>query len=106
VFENRVLKRIFGPKRDEVTRGWRKLHNEELSPSIIRMIRSRRESVTGYVARMQAKRKAIKVFMGQPGGKRPLARPTRRRKDYIKTGLRETGRGGMNCINLAQDRDQ
>jgi hypothetical protein len=62
VFENRVLKRIFGPKRDEVTGGWRKLHNEELhnvyfSPSIIRIIKSRRMRWAGHVARMGEKRK-------------------------------------------------
>jgi hypothetical protein len=62
--------------------------------------------VTGHIARMKAKRRAIKVLLGQPEGKRPLAGPSRRRKDYIKTGLRETERGGMNCTNLAQDRNQ
>jgi hypothetical protein len=83
VFENRVLRRIFGPKRDEVTRGWRKLQNEELhnlypSPSIIRMIKSRRMRWVGRVARMWEKRNAYRILVGNPEGKRPLGRPRRR----------------------------
>jgi hypothetical protein len=79
VFENRVLRRIFGPKRDEVTRDWRKLHSEELhnlysSPSIIRQIKSRRMRWAGNVARMREERKVYKVLMGKPEGKRPLGR--------------------------------
>jgi hypothetical protein len=71
VFENRVLRRIFGPKRDEVTGGWRKLHNEELhkldsSPSIIRIIKSRRMSWAGHVARMGEKRNAYRILVGKP----------------------------------------
>jgi hypothetical protein len=71
VFENRVLRRIFGPKRDEVTGGWRKLHNEKLhhlysSPSIIRMINSRRMRWTGYVACIGEKRNAYRVLVGKP----------------------------------------
>jgi hypothetical protein len=71
VFENRVLRRIFGPKRDEVTGGWRKLHNEKLhklcsSPSIIRMIRSRRMRWAGHVARMREKRNAYRILVGKP----------------------------------------
>jgi hypothetical protein len=78
VFENRVLRRIFGPKRDEVTGGWRKLHNEELhslysSPSIIRMIKSRSMRWAGHVARTRKKRNAYRILVGKPGGKRPLA---------------------------------
>jgi hypothetical protein len=77
VFENRVLKKIFGPKRNEVIGGWRKLHNEELhnmycSPSIIRMINSRRMRWAGHVARMEEKRNAYRILMGKPEGKRPL----------------------------------
>jgi hypothetical protein len=77
VFENRVLRRIFGPKRDEVTGGWRKLHNEELhslysSPSIIRMIKSRRMIWAGHVARMGAGRNSYRIFVAKPEGKRPL----------------------------------
>jgi hypothetical protein len=79
VFDNRVLRRIFGPKRDEVTGGWRKLHNEELhnlysSPSIIRMIKSRRMRWAGHVARMGEKRTAYRILVGNPEGKRPLGR--------------------------------
>jgi hypothetical protein len=83
VFENRVLRRIFGLKRDEVTGNWRKLHNEELhdlysSPNIIRMIKSRRMKRAGYVARMREKRNAYRRLVGKPEGKRPLGRPRRR----------------------------
>jgi hypothetical protein len=80
VFENRVLRRIFGPKRDDVTGEWRKLHNEELhnlysSPDIIRQIKSRRMRWAGHVARMGEERKVYKVLVGKPEGKRPLGRP-------------------------------
>jgi hypothetical protein len=76
VFENRVLRRIFGPKRDEVTGGWRKLHNEELhnlylSPSIIRMIKSRRMRWVGHVARMGEKN-AYRILVAMPEGKRHM----------------------------------
>jgi hypothetical protein len=86
VFENRVLKRIFGPKRDEVTVEWRKLHSEELhnlysSPDIIRHVKSRRMRWAGHVARMGEERKAYKVLVGKPEGKRPLGRPRRRWED-------------------------
>jgi hypothetical protein len=83
VFENRVLRRIFGPKRGEETGGWRKLYNEELynlysSPSIIRMIKSRRMRWAGHVARMGEKRNAYRILVGKPEGKRLLGRPRRR----------------------------
>jgi hypothetical protein len=96
VFENKVLNRIFGPKRDEVTGGWRKLHNEELhdlysSPSIIRIIKSRRMRWTGHVARMGENRKAYSLLVGKPEGKRPLGRPRRKWVDNIKTDLLEIG---------------
>jgi hypothetical protein len=89
VFENRVLRRIFLPKRDEVTGGWRKLHNEELhnlypSPSKIKMIRSRRMRWVWHVARMGDKRNACRVLVGKPEEKRPLGRPRRRWVDSIK----------------------
>jgi hypothetical protein len=79
-FENRVLRRTFGPKRDGVTGGWRKLHNEELhnfysSPSIIRIIKSRRMRWAGHVARMVGKRNVYRLLVGKPEGKRPLGRP-------------------------------
>jgi hypothetical protein len=80
VFENSVLSKIFGPKRDEVTREWRKLYNEKLrdlysSPSIIRISKSRRMRWAGHVARMEEKRNAYRLLMGKPDGKRPLGRP-------------------------------
>jgi hypothetical protein len=111
VFENRVLRRIFGPKRDEVTGGWRKLHNEELhnfysSPCIIRMIKSRRMRWKGHVARMGDKRNAYRILVGKPEGKMPLERPRCRWEDNMKMELREIGWSGMDWIDLAQDRDQ
>jgi hypothetical protein len=93
VSENRVLRRIFGPKRDEVTGDWRKLHNEELhslysSPNIITMIKSRRIRWAGQVARMGKKINAYRILVGEPEGKRPLGRPRRRWVDNIKIDLR------------------
>jgi hypothetical protein len=107
VFENKVLRRIFGPKRDEVTGGWRKLHNEELcdvysSPSIIRIIESRRMRWAGHVARMGEKRNAYRLSVG----KRPIGRPRRRWVDNIKIDILEIGWGGVDWIGLAQDRDK
>jgi hypothetical protein len=80
VFENGVLRRIFGPKTDEVTREWRKLHNEELhdlyfSPNIVRVIKPRRMRRTGHVARMGEERGVYRVLVGKPEGKRPQGRP-------------------------------
>jgi hypothetical protein len=80
--------RIFGPKKDEETEGWRKLHNEELhnlyaSPSIIRMIKSRRMKWVGHVARMGARRNAYRILVGKPEGTRPIGRPKRRSVDNI-----------------------
>jgi hypothetical protein len=91
VFENRVLRRIFGPKRDEVTGEWRKLHNKELhnlylSPDIIRQVKSRRMRWAGHVAHMGEERKVYKVLVGEPEGKRPLGRPRCRCEDGIRTG--------------------
>jgi hypothetical protein len=98
VFENRVLRRIFGPKRDEVTGEWRKLHSEELhnlysSPDIIRQVKSRRMRWAGNVARMGEERKVYKVLVGKPEGKRPLESPRRRWEDGIRMDLREIGLG-------------
>jgi hypothetical protein len=109
VFENRVLRGIFGPKRDEVTGEWRKLHNRELHnlhspPDIIRQIKSRRMRWAGHVARMGEGRKVYKVLVGKPEGKRPLRRPRHRREDGIKMYLRGVG-WGVEWIHLAQDRD-
>jgi hypothetical protein len=111
VFENRVLRRIFGPKRDEVTGDWRKLYNDELhnlyfSPNIIRMNKSSRMRWAGYVAQMREKRNAYRILAGKPEGKRPLGRPTRRWVDNTKIGLREIEWDGVGWIDLAQDRDQ
>jgi hypothetical protein len=110
VFENRVLRRIFGPKWDEVTGEWRKLHNEELhdlysSPSIIRIIKSRRMRWAGYVARMGEKRNAYRVLVGKTEGKRPLGRPRRRWVD-IRMNLGEVGWGDVDWIGLAKDRNK
>jgi len=82
VFENRVLRKMFGPKRDKVTGEWRKLHHEELnylysSPTIIRVIKSGRMRWAGYVARMGERRSVYRILEGKPEGKRPLGRPGR-----------------------------
>jgi hypothetical protein len=111
VFENKVLKRIFGPKRDEVTGRWRKLHNEELrdlypSPSIIRIMKSRRMRWAGHVARMGEKRNAYRLLVGKAEGKRPLERSRCRWVDNIKLDLLGIGWGGVDWIGLAQDRDK
>jgi hypothetical protein len=87
VFENRVLRRVFGPKRDEVTGEWRKLHNEELNDLyslliIVRVVKSRRMRWAGHVARMGRKR-VHRVLLGKPEGKRPLGRTRRRWEDNI-----------------------
>ncbi|KAJ4443915.1 hypothetical protein ANN_05702 [Periplaneta americana] len=110
VFENKVLRKIFGAKRDEVTGEWRKLHNIELhalysSPDIIRTIKSRRLRWAGHVARMGESRNAYRVLVGRPEGKRPLGRPRRRWEDNIKMDLREV-EYDREWINLAQDRDR
>jgi hypothetical protein len=111
VFENRVLRRIFGLKKDEVTREWRKLHNEELhdlysSPSIIRIIKSRRMRWAGHAARMGEKRNAYRLLVGKPEGKRPLGRPRRRWVDNIRIDLGEVGWGDVDWMGLAQDRNR
>jgi hypothetical protein len=96
VFENRVLRRVFGPKRDEATAEWRRLHNEELkdvysSSNIIRVIKSRRMRWEEHVARMGEKRGAYRILVGRPEGRRPLGRPRRRREVNIRTNLQEVG---------------
>jgi hypothetical protein len=108
VFENRVLRGIFGPKREE-DRSWRKLHNYELhnlysSLNIVRVIKSRRMKWAGHVARMGEERGVYRILVGRPEGKRPLGRPRRRWEDNIKMVLREIGIDGANWIRLAQDR--
>jgi hypothetical protein len=96
VFENRTLRRIVGPKRDEVTGEWRKLHNEELHdlcslPSIIRMIKSKRMRLAGHVARMQEKKNAYRLLVGKPEGRRPLGKPRHRCVDNIRMDLGKMG---------------
>ena len=94
VFENRMLRRVFGPKRDEVTGEWRKLHNEELSnlcslPNVVRVVNSRRMRWAGHVARMGEGRGVHRVLVGKPEGKRPLGRPRHRWENNIKMDLQE-----------------
>jgi hypothetical protein len=90
VFENRVLKRAFGTKRDEVTGERRKLHNEELN-DIVRVVKSRRMRWAGHVARMGEWRVVHRVLVGKPEGRRPLGRPRHRWEDNIKRDLEEVG---------------
>ena len=94
MFENKVLRKIFGAKRDEITGEWRMLHNAELhalysSPNIIINLKSRRLRWAGHVARKEQSRNAYRVLVGKPEGKRPLGRPRRRWEVYIKMYLRE-----------------
>ena len=100
MFENRALRRIFGPKRDEVKGEWKILHNEErndlyYSPNIVRVIKSRRMRWTGHVARMGERRGVYRVLVGKPKGRRPLGRLRCRWEDNIKMDLQEVGCGGM-----------
>jgi len=97
-FENRVLRRVFGSKRDEVTGEWRQLHNEELRdlyslPNIVLVVKSRRMRWVGHVAHMGEGRGVHRVLVGKPEGKRPLGRPRRRREVNIKIGSLGGGRG-------------
>jgi hypothetical protein len=103
-FENRVLKRIFGPKRDEITEEWRRLHNKELyalysSPDIIQVMKSRRLRRAGRVACMEERRDAYTVLVGKPEGRRLLGRPRRIWQDNIKMDLREVGWGAWTGSN-------
>jgi hypothetical protein len=107
VSENRVLRRIFGSKKDEVTGGWRKLRNEKLhilysSPSIIRMIKLRRLRWAGYVVQIGEKRNAYRILVGKLEGKRLLGRRRLRCVDNTKTDITEIGWGSMNWIDIAQ----
>jgi hypothetical protein len=110
VSENKVLRRIFGPKREE-DRSWRKLHNDELhslysSPNIVRVIKSRRKRWAGHVTCMGEGRDVYRILVGRPKGQRPLGRPRHRWEDNIKLDLREMWIDGANWIQLAQDRVQ
>ena len=106
-----MLRRIFGPRRDEVTGEWRRLHNEELndlysSPNTVRMTKSRRMRWAGHVARIREERGVYRVLVGKLEGRRPLGRPRRRWVDNIRMDLQEVGSGYMDWIGLAQYRDR
>jgi hypothetical protein len=111
VFENGVLRGIFGAERDGVTGEWRKLHNEELndlycSLNIFRVIKSRRMRWAGHVAHLEERIVVYRVLVGKPDGNRPFGRHRRRWEDNIKMDLQEVGCGYMDWIGLAQDRDR
>jgi hypothetical protein len=111
VFENRVLRRIFGPKRDNVAGEWKKLHNEERnklypSPNMVQVIKSRRMRWAGHVAPMGEGRGVYKVLVGKPEGRKTLGRPRRRWEDNIRMDLREVGCGCVDWMELAQDKNR
>ena len=106
-----MLRRVFGPKRDEVTGEWRKLHNEDLSYLYsllknVRVVKSRRMRWAGHVARMGEGRGVHRVLVGKPEGKRLLGRPRHRWENNIKIDLQEVGGGCGDWMDLAQDRDR
>jgi hypothetical protein len=109
VSENMVLRKIFEPRRDEVTGEWRRLHNEELndlypSPNIVRVMKSRRMRWAGHVVRMGEE--LYRVLVGKPEGKTPLGRSRRRWVDNIMMDFQEVGCGFIDWIGLAQDRER
>jgi len=111
VFQNRVLRRIYGPKRDKITREWRKLHNEELndlcfSLSNVWVIKLRRMGWARHVACMGDRRGIFRVLVGKPEEKRPLGRHKLRWEYNIKMDLQEVGCGGMDWIELAENGDR
>jgi hypothetical protein len=116
MFENRVLRRIFGPKRDEVTGKWRKQYNEErkllimyelyFTSNIVRVIKSRRMRWTVHVARLGERRDVFRFLVRKPEGKRPHRRPSCRWEDNIKMDIQEVGCGGMDWTNVALDKDR
>jgi len=111
MFENKVLKEIFGPKREEVSGDWRRLHNEELhdlyaSLYIIRVMKSRRMRWVGRAVRMGEMRNAYKILVGKSEGERPFGRSRRRLEDNIRMDLTGIGWEVLNWIHLAQDVDQ
>jgi hypothetical protein len=110
VFENRVLRKVFGPKRGEVTGEWRKLHNEELYdlyslPNIVRMVKSRRMRWAEHVARVEEEKSVHRMLVGKLEGKRPLGRPRHRWDDNTKMELQKFGGGRGDWMELAQDRN-
>jgi hypothetical protein len=110
VLENRVLSRVFGPKRGGVIGQWRKLHNEELNklyslPNVVRVVKSRRMRWAGHVTRLVEERGVHRVLVGKSEGKRPLGRPRRRWEDNIKMAVQEVGGGRGDWMELATDRD-
>ena len=111
MFENIVLSRIFGPRRDEVTGEWRRLHIEEVKdlysiPNIVRVIKSRRMRRAGHVACMGEERRVYRVLVVKPEGKRPLGKPRLRWVDNIRMDLQEVGCGYIDWTGLTQDRDR
>jgi hypothetical protein len=111
VFENRVLRRVLGPKRDDVTGEWRKLHNEELSDlyslqNIVRVVKSRRMRWAGHLARMGEGREVYRVLVRRPEGTRPLGRPRRRGEDNIKMDFQGVGKCCGDWMELSQVRDR
>ena len=107
IFENRILRRIFGPKSDE-NGEWRRLQNEEFhslyrSPNIVRVIKSRK--LRWHLARMEEGRSVFKIWTGKPTGKRALGRPRRRWEGNIRIDLEEIGINAGNWVDSAQDRD-
>jgi len=111
ICENRMLRRIFGSRSDEVTGEWRKLHNEEFndlycSPNIVRVIKSRRMKWAGHVACLEERGGVYRLLVGKPEGKKPLGRPRRRWEDNIKMNLQKVGCKDMDWIELAQDMER
>ena len=111
LFENRVLKRIFGTKKNKGAGKWRKLHNETLndlysSPNIVRVIKSRKMRWAGHVALIEESRGVYRGLVGKTEGKKPFGRPKHRWEDNIKIELQEVGCGDMDWIDLARDRDR
>jgi len=107
-FDSMVLRRIFGPRRDEVMGEWRRLHNEELndlysSPNIVRVIKSKRIRWAGHVARMGEDRGVYRVLVGKPEGKIPLGRPRRRWVDNIRMDLQEVGCGWRTLVSAVMN---
>jgi hypothetical protein len=111
VFKNRVLRRVFGPKRDGLTGEWRMLHNEMQNdlyslPNIVRVVKSRRMGWAGQVVRVVEESGMHMMLVGKPEGKRPLGSPRRRWEDNIKMDVEEVEVGYGDWIGSSQDRDR